>query len=592
MALVPLHIPPGLERNNTPFDTPDRWWDMNLIRSVSGSMLPVGGWNKLTATPLDSPVRAFNVWRNNVAARMTILGTDAALYVDDSGGYVDITPPDFQGPSTVLPTGGFGTGPFGDDTFGTPRSTPSPIFSPYGYYSFGQWGEDVLWTANTDGRLFYYAQSTPTTAPVRVGPSFDSASAAVVTGVITGASLNVTGVTSGTLAIGQKLTGTGVVGDDTGALTIAAFGSGSGGTGTYTVSHSHNVSSTTLTAHAPITTGAPVANRAALVTSERHAMLIGAGGDPKQVAWSSREDYTDWDFASVTNTAGFLNLVTKTPLLKGWNVAEGVLVMSYTDVFLLRYIQQPYIYGGTDPIASTSMFSPAGVATFDSGKAVWLSRNGFQLYSGGYVVPLACPILDDILNGQDDSKRMDPLWGPFHMHASANGRFPEVWFLYPSVGQMECNRYVWWNYVENTWGWGEMKRSAMHAADAYQYPYMGDDLGNVFEHEYGYLDNGASRVGKVFVESGELTLGNGATELQQLRIASGSGYDAVAVTVLGSYTPEGTEYTEGPFAGRSDGYTDARANYTHMRLRFVNAKDTGFAVGTVLVDAVPSGDQR
>jgi hypothetical protein len=98
-----------------------------------------------------------------------------------------------------------------------------------------------------------------------------------------------------------------------------------------------------------------VSNRAALVTAERHVMAIGAGGDPKAVGWCSREAPSDWNYASVTNTAGTLNLVSKTPLLKGWNVAEGVLVMSYTDVFLLRYVGQPYIYAGNEPCRSHSL---------------------------------------------------------------------------------------------------------------------------------------------------------------------------------------------------------------------------------------------
>jgi hypothetical protein len=216
------------------------------------------------------------------------------------------------------------------------------------------------------------------------------------------------------------------------------------------------------------------------------------------------------------------------------------------------------------------------------------------MYAGGFVQPLMCPFLDDILNGQDDSKRMDPTWGPFRVHGSANGRFPEVWWFYPSVGNTECNRYVWWNYVENTWGWGALPRSAMHPADAYQHPYMGGTDGHVFEHEYGWLANGASRVGQVWVESGSLSFANGAIsmELQQLRIASGSGYANVSVSVIGSYAPEGQQYTEGPFYGRDDGYTDARADYLYMRFHFASAADGPWAVGKILLDAVPSGDER
>ena len=65
---------------------------------------------------------------------------------------------------------------------------------------------------------------------------------AIVTGSISGTTLTVTAVTSGTLYVGQTIQGTGVT-----ALTIiTALGTGSGGTGTYTVSTSQTVIATTL----------------------------------------------------------------------------------------------------------------------------------------------------------------------------------------------------------------------------------------------------------------------------------------------------------------------------------------------------------
>jgi hypothetical protein len=65
---------------------------------------------------------------------------------------------------------------------------------------------------------------------------------AIVTGAISGTTLTVSAVTSGTLKIGQTIEGSGV----TDGTIITAFGTGSGGIGTYTVSASQTVSSTTI----------------------------------------------------------------------------------------------------------------------------------------------------------------------------------------------------------------------------------------------------------------------------------------------------------------------------------------------------------
>jgi uncharacterized phage protein gp47/JayE len=70
----------------------------------------------------------------------------------------------------------------------------------------------------------------------------DVASGAVVTASITGTTLNVTAVASGTVAVGQMLTGAGI----SPGVYIAALLSGTGGTGTYTINRTQTVGSETI----------------------------------------------------------------------------------------------------------------------------------------------------------------------------------------------------------------------------------------------------------------------------------------------------------------------------------------------------------
>jgi hypothetical protein len=70
---------------------------------------------------------------------------------------------------------------------------------------------------------------------------------AVFTGAISGTTLTVSAVASGTIYVGQVLSGSGV----TAATTITALGTGTGGTGTYTVGTSQTAASTTITAAGP-----------------------------------------------------------------------------------------------------------------------------------------------------------------------------------------------------------------------------------------------------------------------------------------------------------------------------------------------------
>ena len=79
--------------------------------------------------------------------------------------------------------------------------------------------------------------------------------------------LNVTEVASGTLSIGQFLTGTGIAF----STSITAFGTGSGNTGTYTLSSAQYFASTTISASAgTVTAGATGGSKDATLVSHTH----------------------------------------------------------------------------------------------------------------------------------------------------------------------------------------------------------------------------------------------------------------------------------------------------------------------------------
>lgn len=72
--------------------------------------------------------------------------------------------------------------------------------------------------------------------------SGDSTSGAFFTGSISGTTLTVTAVTNGTLAVGMRISGTGI----SSRTYITALGTGTGGVGTYTVGLAQTVASTTI----------------------------------------------------------------------------------------------------------------------------------------------------------------------------------------------------------------------------------------------------------------------------------------------------------------------------------------------------------
>ena len=72
-------------------------------------------------------------------------------------------------------------------------------------------------------------------------------SAATFTGSVSGTTMSVTSVLTGTIAVGQAVFGVGISQN----TVITALGTGTGGAGTYTVSNSQTVASTTINSNAP-----------------------------------------------------------------------------------------------------------------------------------------------------------------------------------------------------------------------------------------------------------------------------------------------------------------------------------------------------
>ena len=92
MPLAPLNIPPGVLKTATPLQVKGRYWDANLIRWRAGKLLPVGGWQRITSSPLASTPRILFPWTTQLDALVTAVGCDDKLYALRGSVYEDITP--------------------------------------------------------------------------------------------------------------------------------------------------------------------------------------------------------------------------------------------------------------------------------------------------------------------------------------------------------------------------------------------------------------------------------------------------------------------------------------------------------------------
>lgn len=576
MPLAPLSIPPGVVRPATPLQAKGRYWDANLIRWRSGKLLPVGGWQRITSAPLASTVRAVFSWTDNDGIPYLAIGCENDLYILESSAYNDVTPPDYSGP-TVSKVGGYGAYNYsallyGDDTNATyPRPVSNfnlPVFS----WSFDNWGADLLAVSSSDGRLLHWKTIDSQAHPVGVSDIVDAERVSNVVTVTTewhhdlttGDSITISGNTE------SAFNATWTVASTPSATTFTFASSGSDTTGT----------GGTCTLQ-----GIPQNNRAVIVTSERHAVLLGAGGHPRRVAWSSREDYTDWNFASATNTAGYLDLDTQDKLVMCAPVREGTLIWTDNEAWLMRFIGSPYIYSIERIGFGCGLMAPRSFAV-TAGRCIWMGKESFWMYDGGVVKPIPCDVGSYVFDN------IDAAAGSLYSHGSDNGLFPEAWFWFPSPGSSTPDLSVFFNYSEGWWGVGNtMTRTAACGAGVFDYPIASDQNNDLFEQENGWTAAGAPIGNERFAETASLNIQNGSaiSFLRQAITDSGYGYDSTAIEVYSSFTPEGQETVSGPFNPRSDGYTDMRVTGRDFRMKVMATQDAPWSIGEMRIEFMPKG---
>ena len=93
--------------------------------------------------------------------------------------------------------------------------------------------------------------------------------------------------------------------------------------------HLFRWSPTTPTVLPALVAGAPVNNRGVIVTDQRHVVLLGAGGDPRNIAWSDQENPDVW-MPDVTNLAGSKLLQTQSYAMTAMKVSDGMLIFTAT----------------------------------------------------------------------------------------------------------------------------------------------------------------------------------------------------------------------------------------------------------------------
>ena len=509
MPLTQLNFQPGIDTENTPTGAEGKWVDGDKIRFRKGLPQKIGGWTKFSTDYYVGVGRALEQWFALDGSRLEALGTDRKVYAYASGTSQDITPIRSTEAlvNAISTTSSSDIITITDTTHGAIQGdfvTLSSVSTDVGGIPAATLDAEyeILSIANVDA---YTIQSSATatssvgptanctvTYQLNIGPSEQTFGYGWGAGTWSAGTWN-TPRTSSNVILDARLWSINNWGED---LIITQK---DGGTYEWDTSGGMTDNRATVIANAPTT------STLSLVSTEtRHVVCMGteltigdsATQDKMFIRWSDQENYNQWT-PNVTNSAGSQRIAGGSEIRCARPAKGTILVWTDTTMQSMSFIGPPFIFG------FRQLGNDCGAVGLNSAMVIddvayWMSDGQFFRYAGS-VQEIPCPILNHVFDDINKTQYAQ-------VYAAQNSEFSEVIWYYCSSSADQNDRYVIYNYLENSWYFGTMDRST--------YQDNGVEL-NPLATEYLSTSN-ASTISTI----------NGLTEGRSLIYAQESGVDA------------------------------------------------------------------
>jgi hypothetical protein len=561
MPLTKLQFRPGVNRDTTSYANEGGWFDSDKIRFRLGFPEKIGGWVRSSVYSFLGVCRTIHTWIDLNGTKLTGVGTRVKYYIEQGGFYWDITPIRV-------------TTPAGEVTFAAVDGSATITITDVSHGAAT--GDFVTFSAavTLGGVITADVLNQEYQLTVIDGNSYTIVARAAATSI---ASITIDGALVFTpLAANASDTGNGgasVVGAyqlNVGLGTVVAgtgWGAGlwgAGGWGELSPFTTENIlriwgednygedllfnvrdggifywdtSADTLgtdraTALADIpgadATTPTIAKQILVSDTDRHVIVFGCDPldaigtqDPLLIRFSSQESLTDWT-PTPTNTAGDLRVGAGSEIICAVETRQQTLVFTDTSVHSLQYLGPPFTFGLDQISENTTIISPMAAVAIDD-NVFWMGEGDFYVYTG-QVQKLPCTVRSYVFNDINNSALEV-------CNAAANTSFSEVWWFYPSASSEDCDRYVMYNYIEQSWAYGQLARTAWQDKGININPIAAGTDGYLYLQESGVNDGSTNPPSPItsYVLSSQLSLGQGEEFVFLSKIIPDLTFDASTV---------------------------------------------------------------
>jgi hypothetical protein len=223
--------------------------------------------------------------------------------------------------------------------------------------------------------------------------------------------------------------------------------------------------------------------------------------DPMLVRWSDQENPYEW-VPAVTNQSGEFRLSSGSFIMGARNTRQEILVWTDAAIYSMQYLGPPYVWGFQILMDNISVMSPNSMITINN-VTYWMGVDKFYMYSGR-VETLPCSLWQYTF--EDINKEQ-----AFQVFCGGNESYNEVWWFYCSNGSNVINKYIIYNYLERSWYYGTLGRTAWLDSGLRQYPMAADYNSRMLFHEAAVDDvSGTAPVPiNAYVQSSDFDIGDG-----------------------------------------------------------------------------------
>jgi len=342
----------------------------------------------------------------------------------------------------------------------------------------------------------------------------------------------------------------------------------------------------------------PTVARKILVSDrDRHIIAFGCDAvgntgvqDPLLIRFSDQASLTDWT-PTLENTAGDLRLGSGSEIVTAVETRQQIMVFTDTTLYAMQFLGPPFTFGVQGVSENITIASPKSAVAVDD-SVYWMGESEFYMF-GGSVQRIPCTVKDSVFNDFNYSQSLK-------VTAALNSSHSEVWWFYPSASSENNDKYVVFNYLENSWYYGTLSRTAWIDHGIHEYPIAAGNDGYLYNHENGFDDGSTSPPTAInsFVTSAPMDLGDGEHFVFIKRLLPDVSFrnSTEPAPVLDIKTRVRNK-SSGSFLKETESSVSESTEYVNLRLRGrqmsvnVSSDQTGtsWRLGTLRYDLRPDG---